>query len=122
MSTERSEAGNIKISDEAIATIASIAAKSVNAVLDLDGGTMSGFSEMIGVKNESKGVKVEMNADTVSVDVNLIVAFGEDIAGTAAEVQEKVKDAIENMTGLTVDRVNVSVNSVKLRGKITSDD
>lgn len=122
MATDKTEAGNIKISDEAIATIASIAAKSISGVVDMDGGPMGSISEIIGVKNSSKGVKVEMSAETVSVSLSLIIGFGEDIADTAALVQEKVREAIENMTGLAVDKVNVNINSVRLQGKIINND
>jgi uncharacterized alkaline shock family protein YloU len=122
MTTEKTESGNVKISDEAIATIAAIAARSVGGVVDLDGGAMGNFSEMIGVKNETKGVKVEMGADSVSLDINLIVAFGHDIADVASEVQEAAREHIEKMTGLNVDKVNVNVNSVKLQGRVMNND
>jgi uncharacterized alkaline shock family protein YloU len=122
MATEKTESGNVKISDEAIATIASIAAKSVAGVVDLDGGPMGNFSDMIGVKNSSKGIKVEMGSDSVSVDINLIVGFGSDIADVAAAVQDAVREHIEKMTGLTVDKVNVNINSVKTQGRIMNND
>lgn len=122
MATDKTDSGNIKISDEAISTIAAIAAKSVDCVVDLDGGAMSNFSEMIGVKDQTKGVKVTMNADSVSLDINLIVGFGCDIAEVAASVQEAVREHIEKMTGLNVDRVNVNVNSVKLQGRVMNND
>jgi uncharacterized alkaline shock family protein YloU len=122
MATDKTDAGNIKISDEAISTIAAIAAKSVDSVVDLDGGAMGNFSEMIGVKDETKGVKVTMSADSVSIDINLIVGFGCDIAIVAASVQEAVRDHIEKMTGLNVDKVNVNVNSVKLQGRVMNND
>jgi uncharacterized alkaline shock family protein YloU len=122
MSTDKTESGNIKISDEAISTIAAIAAKSVDCVVDLDGGAVGNFSEMIGVKDETKGVKVTMGTDSVSVDINLIVGFGCDIADVAASVQEAVREHIEKMTGLNVDKVNVNVNSVKLQGRIMNND
>jgi uncharacterized alkaline shock family protein YloU len=122
MATDKTDSGNIKISDEAISTIAAIAAKSVDCVIDLDGGAMGNFSEMIGVKDATKGVKVTMSADAVSIDMNLIVAFGCDIAAVAAAVQEAVREHIEKMTGLNVDKVNVNVNSVKLQGRIMNND
>jgi uncharacterized alkaline shock family protein YloU len=122
MATDKTDAGNIKISDEAISTIAAIAAKSVDSVVDLDGGAMGNFSEMIGVKDETKGVKVTMSADAVSIDINLIVGFGCDIAIVAASVQEAVREHIEKMTGLNVDKVNVNVNSVKLQGRVMNND
>ena len=107
-------AAAVKISDDAIATIASIAAKSVSGVLDLDGGAVGGIADVLGVKNSTKGIKVEMQQDSVSVDLNIIVAFGKDISDIAAEVQEKVRESIESMTGLIADKVNVNINSVKL--------
>jgi uncharacterized alkaline shock family protein YloU len=122
MATDKTDSGNIKISDEAISTIAAIAAKSVDSVVDLDGGAMGNFSEMIGVKDETKGVKVTMSADSVSIDINLIVGFGCDIAIVAASVQEAVREHIEKMTGLNVDKVNVNVNSVKLQGRVMNND
>jgi uncharacterized alkaline shock family protein YloU len=122
MATDKTDSGNIKISDEAISTIAAIAAKSVDCVVDLDGGAMGNFSEMIGVKDVTKGVKVLMAADAVSIDINLIVAFGCDIAVVAASVQEAVREHIEKMTGLNVDKVNVNVNSVKLQGRVMNND
>jgi uncharacterized alkaline shock family protein YloU len=122
MATDKTDSGNIKISDEAISTIAAIAARSINSVVDLDGGAMGNFSEMIGVKDGAKGVKVTMAADSVSIDINLIVSFGCDIADTAAAVQEAVREQIEKMTGLNVDRVNVNVNSVKLQGRVMNND
>jgi uncharacterized alkaline shock family protein YloU len=122
MATDRTDAGNIKISDDAISTIAGIAAKSVSGVVELDGGPMGSFSEMIGVKDDTKGVKVTMGTDSVSIDINLIVGFGSDIADVAAAVQESVRESIEKMTGLAVDRVNVNVNSVKLQGRVMNND
>jgi len=116
---EKNDTGNIKISDEAIATIASIAAKSVPGVVDLDGGPVSGIADALGVKSSTKGIKVEMSAESVSLDLNIIVAFGKDISDIASEVQEKVRESIENMTGLVAEKVNVNVNSVKMPGQDT---
>ncbi len=113
MANEKNETGNIQISDNAIANIAAIAAKSVDGVVDLDGGAVSGIADMLGVKNESKGIKVDLKDENVSLDINLIVAFGKDIGTVASQVQEKVKESIENMTGLNVEKINVNINSIK---------
>lgn len=111
------ETGNIQISDNAIANIAAIAAKSIDGVFDLDGGAVSGIADMFGVKNESKGIKVDLKDENVTLDINLIVAFGKDIGNVASLVQEKVKEAIENMTGLNVEKVNVNINAIKHKEK-----
>jgi len=113
MANEKNETGNIQISDNAIANIAAIAAKSIEGVVDLDGGAVSGIADMLGVKSESKGIKVDLKDENVSLDINLIVAFGKDIGNVASLVQEKVKEAIENMTGLNVEKINVNINSIK---------
>ncbi len=114
MPDEKTDIGNIKISDEAIASIASIAAKQVDGVIDMDGGPVTSFAETLGVKNATKGIKVEINKENVSIEINLIVAFGKDISDIATQVQEEIKEAIENMTGLTVEKINVNINRVKL--------
>ena len=113
---EKNETGNVKISDEAIATIASIAAKSVSGVIELDGGPVGGIADVLGVKNATRGIRVDMKGNSVSLDINIVVAFGRDISEIASEAQEKVRESIENMTGLIAEKVNVNVNSVKMPG------
>jgi uncharacterized alkaline shock family protein YloU len=110
---EKMYSGNIKISDEAVANIAAIAAKNVEGVIDLDPGTVGNLAEALGVRHITRGVKVEINGEMVSVDLNIIIAFGREIIETAAEVQEKVLEAIEQMTGLIVEKINVNVNSIR---------
>jgi len=110
---EKTESGIIKISDEAIASIASIAAKKVDGVMDLDGGAVVSIAEMLGVKNASKGIKVDMGTDSVSLDLNIVVSFGTDISDVASKVQESVRDSVESMTGLTVLKANINVNSIR---------
>jgi uncharacterized alkaline shock family protein YloU len=114
MPDEKNDIGNIKISDEAIASIASIAAKQVDGVIDMDGGPVGTLAETLGVKNELKGIKIDMGKESVSVEINLIVAFGSDVSEIATAVQEKIKEAIENMTGLSVEKINVNINRVKI--------
>ena len=114
MPDEKTDIGNIKISDEAIASIASIAAKQVDGVIDMDGGPVTSLAETLGVKNATKGIKVDMSKETVSIEINLIIAFGKDISDIATQVQEKIKEAIENMTGLIVEKINVNINRVKV--------
>lgn len=115
MVREKNDSGSIQISDNAIANIAAIAAKSIDGVVDLDGGTVSGIADILGVKNESKGIKVELKDENVSLDINLILYYGCDIGSVATQVQEKVKEAIENMTGLNVERINININSIKYK-------
>lgn len=110
---EHRDAGNIKISDEAIASIAAIASKEIDGVVDLDGGSAAAFAEAIGIVNSTKGIKVELLNENVSLDINIIVDFGKEVSDVAAEVQDKVREAIETMTGLNVNKINVNINGVR---------
>jgi uncharacterized alkaline shock family protein YloU len=121
MVEQKSDAGNIKISDDAIAAIACIAAKDVDGVVDLDGGTTAALAEALGVKDSIKGVKVEMANDTVSLNIDLIVSFGREVSDVASEVQDKVRESIETMTGLSVDKIHVNVNSVRKKTDLRGD-
>ena len=68
----------------------------------------------LGMKNLSKGVKVDVLEDVVCVDLALNIKYGYNILETSKTVQERVKAAIENMTGLTVSDVNVRIASVEI--------
>ena len=109
----KGDSGNIKISDDAIASIAAIASREVEGVVDLDGGSTAAFAEAIGIKDAAKGIKVDLINDTVSMDINIIVNFGREVSDVAAEVQDKVREAVESMTGLNVNKVNVNINGVR---------
>lgn len=109
---KKDDYGTIKIADDVIATIAGIAAMEVKGVAGMVGGVTSGFSEMLGKKNMTKGVKVDVNQKDVAVELYLIVEFGVKIPALAHDIQNRVKCAIENMTGLKVREVNVHVQGV----------
>lgn len=114
---ERNELGTIRISDEAIGVIAGLAALEVEGVAAMAQGTVDGIAEMLGIKpSHGRGVKVEVSEDEVYIELNLVVEFGVDIPAVCQKVQDKVWEAVEDMTGLTVFRVNVSVQGVKMKG------
>lgn len=107
-----SEFGAIRIADEVVSIIAGLAATEIEGVASMSGGIAGGIAEALGRKNLSKGVKVEVGEEEASVDLFLIVRYGTRIPDVAWEVQENVKKAIENMTGLKVIKVNVHVQGV----------
>jgi uncharacterized alkaline shock family protein YloU len=114
---EHNELGTIRISDEAIGVIAGLAALEVEGVASMAQGAVDGIAEMLGIKPpHGRGVKVEVSEEEVHIELNLIVEFGVDIPGVCQKVQDKVWEAVEDMTGLTVARVNVSVQGVKMKG------
>ena len=79
----------------------------------MSGGFAGGISEVLsGKKNLAKGIKVEVTDSTAKIDVNIIVEYGSRIPDVAYEIQNRVKKAVESMTGLTVEEVNVHVQGV----------
>ncbi|ADD02352.1 protein of unknown function DUF322 [Thermoanaerobacter mathranii subsp. mathranii str. A3] len=111
---ENQELGTIKISEEVVSIIAGLAATEVPGVAGMSGGVVNGISEMLGRKNLGKGVKVEVGEKEVSIDLYLIVDYGVRIPEVAWNVQENVKNAVENMTGLKVVEVNIHVQGVNM--------
>lgn len=106
---------NIKISNDVIEMIAGVAANEVQGVSEMTGGFAGGITEILsGKKNYSKGIKVNINESSVIIDVNIIVEYGARIPDVAFEIQKRVKTAVENMTGLNVEEVNVHVQGVAL--------
>ena len=107
------EAEGIKISNDVVAVIAGVAVSEVPGVYGMSGGFAGGISEVLkGKKNLAKGIKVEATEKSAKIDVNIIVEYGTRIPDVAFEIQNRVKKAVENMTGLKVTEVNVNVQGV----------
>lgn len=104
--------GTIRIADEVVSIIAGLAATEVEGVAGMSGGIAGGIAEILGRKNFSKGVKVEVGEKEAAIDLYIIVKYGVRIPDIALNVQEAVKAAIENMTGLSTVEVNVHVQGV----------
>lgn len=106
------EENGIKIADDVIATIAGKAASEVAGVYSMSGGFAGGISEVFGKKSYTKGIKVDNNEKGLKIDVNIIVEYGARIPDVAYEIQSRVKKAIESMTGLNIEEVNVHIQGV----------
>ena len=106
--------GKVQIADEVVAIIAGLAATEVEGVASMAGNITNELVSKLGMKNLSKGVKVDVLEGVVCVDLSLNLSYGFSIPQTCKKVQEKVKAAIENMTGLQVSDVNISIASVEL--------
>lgn len=106
--------GEVQIADDVVAIIAGLAATDVEGVASLVGNVTNEIISKLGKKNLGKGIKVEVSNSTVTVDMALILEYGFSIPKTSEQVQEKVKSAIENMTGLTVEEVNVRIAGVTM--------
>ena len=116
------ENNNIIIEDEVIATIAGIAVSEVPGVAEMSGGFAGGITEVLsGKRNLAKGIKVETKEGTTKIDVNIIVDYGVRIPDVAFEIQNKVKKAVEEKSGLKVIGVNVHIQGVKTDINDTQD-
>lgn len=107
--------GSVKIADDVVAMIAGIAAMEVDGVASMAGNATNELMSKVGVKNLKKGVKVDVIDKNVEVDLALIMEYGYNIPATSGKVQEKVKTAIENMTGLEVRDVNIRIAGVNMQ-------
>ena len=103
----------IEIAEDVVSVIAGVAVSEVKGVYGMAGGFAGGISEVFsGKKNLSKGIKVNVENKEVKVDVNIIVEYGVRIPDVAFEIQNRVKKAIEAMTGLKVLETNIHVQGV----------
>lgn len=115
--------GNVKISIDVVATIAGVAATACEGVYAMAGSLAGDIAEKLGAKkNPSKGVKVEMTETTAAVDLYIVVKYGVRIPELAWEIQESVKNNIESMTGLVVEKVNIHIEGVNFDEEPADDN
>ena len=112
-----SKVGEVQIADEVVATIAGMAATEVEGVASMAGNITNELVSKLGMRNLSKGVKIDVDSNAVSVDLVLTLEYGYNIPNTSKQVQEKVKSAIESMTGLNVSNVNIRITGVNIDKK-----
>lgn len=113
VTTENEGLGEIRISSDVVTIIASNAAMEVKGVASLSGGIAGNISQVLGRKNPFKGIKVEMgNNNEVNIDLHVVVEYGARIPDVAWNLQERVKQSVESMTGLHVNEINVHVQGV----------
>lgn len=109
--------GTVKIADDVVAMIAGLACMEVEGVGAMAGNVGNELLDKVGVKSLTKGVKVYVTGKKVKTDVALLVEYGYNIPAVSQKVQDKVKSAIENMTGLEVTDVNVRIAGVNVQSK-----
>ena len=111
---EKDQIGEVQIADEVVAIIAGLAATEVDGVDSLAGHMSNELIGKLGMKNLSKGVKVEVTEEHVSVHISMNLKYGYSIPTVCEKVQDRVKNAIENMTGLNVLDVNIKIAGVNV--------
>lgn len=107
---ENGDCGTLHIADDVVGIIAGLAASEVPGVSSMSGTSL--VTRLGGKKNLSKGVKVTVGEKEASIDLHVVIEYGMCIPDVAKQVQEKVKKAVESMTGLDVIEVNVFVQNV----------
>ena len=112
METE-SPIGEVKIADDVVATIAGLATTEVEGVASMQGNLTNEIVGKLGVKNLSKGVKIELMRGKVHAELSVIMRYGYSIPKTCNAIQDRVKTSIENMTGLDVESVNIRIVGVE---------
>ena len=108
------DVGQVQIADEVVAVIAGLAATETDGVAKMSGNITNEIVSKLGMKKLSKGVKVKITGTQVDVTLNLVLNYGVSIPKTSQEVQDKVKSAIETMTGLTVSEVNIRIAGIQM--------
>lgn len=112
--TKKKELGEVRIASDVVAAIAALAATEIDGVYSMAGNITNELIGKLGMKNLSKGVKILMEGGIVRVDMMVVVNYGYSIPEVSGQVQERVSQQIENMTGLSVSEVNVRIAGVKL--------
>lgn len=107
------EFGEVRIADDVVASIASLAAAEVEGVDSMANGLSNAVASKLGMSNLTHGVRVEISENTVKVKLALILKYNVHAVAVCEKVQERVKTAIESMTGLDVVEVNVKVEGIK---------
>ena len=106
--------GEVKIADEVVAIIAALAATEVEGVASMAGNITNDLIARLGMKNLSRGVKVDVLEGIVTVSLALVLKYGYNIMDVSAKIQEKVQAEVVNITGLTVTDVNIRNEGVEI--------
>ena len=114
--------GKVTFASDVVATIAGLATIEVAGVAGMSGGVVDGVIELLGRRNLTKGVKVEVGSEECAIDVFIVVNYGVAIHTVAYNVQENIKRAVETMTGLHVIEVNVNIQGVSIEKEPKTQD
>jgi uncharacterized alkaline shock family protein YloU len=117
--TEESALGSVRIHNNVIAVIAHEAAARVPGVVELSGTLVDELADMIGKKSRDRGIRVAVESEnSIVVELTVVLEFGVNIPEVCGQLQEEVRQSIEEMTGKSVQAVNVSVQSIRRAKKV----
>ena len=109
--------GKVLISEDVVAVIVGLAATEVKGVSSMAGNITNEIMAKVGRKNLSRGVKIQINGNRVKISLVIMMDFGYNIPGTCSKIQDKVKSAVENMTGLKVTDIDIRIAGVDMENK-----
>ncbi len=114
MNTREEQNGSISFANDVVATIAGLATIEVEGVAGMSGGFSGGLAELLGRKNLTKGVKVEVGKEECAIDLFIVVDYGVEIPLMCEKIQSSVKKAVETMTGLRMVETNIHIQGVRI--------
>ncbi len=114
MNTREEQNGSISFAHDVVATIAGLATVEIEGVAGMSGGFSGGLAELLGRKNLTKGVKVEVGKEECAIDLFIVVEYGVEIPSLCEKIQANVKKAVETMTGLRPVEINVHIQGVRI--------
>ena len=114
------EIGTVRIADDVVATIIAYTAMEVEGVADLQGSAGQGILRKAGVSRPAMGVKVDMQDGNVKADLSITMDYGYNIPATCSKIQTRVKQAVESMTGLVAEDINVRIAGIRMPQEETS--
>ncbi len=108
------EGDSIRISSEVIAVITSIIASDIPGIAGLSGGVVGGIAERLGRRDMTRGIKVDVNEDRVTIDLNVIVEYGKSIVDSTDKLKKEIRGNVEKTTGLKVEAININVQGINV--------
>lgn len=109
------EKDGVQISNDVIAVIAGMASSEIDGIAGMSSGIVGGITERLGLKDASKGVKIDLvDEDKISIELSIIIEVGAEIKKVVKELQQKVRTDVEKTTGLKVDSINVQVLGINV--------
>lgn len=121
--SEEQGENSVRIADDVVGVIAGIAAMEIEGVAGMAGGFAAEVSErMLGKRNLTKGVKVQVGEKEAVIDLYIVVEYGVRIPDVATRVQQSVKKAVESMTGLECIEINIHIQGVSFQSESREDE
>ena len=117
---ETTALGKVEVAPEVLEVMAGIAAEKVPGVASMRGNFATDVAERFGKKTHGKGIKVELNKETIDMEVYIVISMGHSIPAIAKKIQEQVKQAIETMTGIQLSQVNIHIVGIHSTAPVLS--